>query len=129
MNFTLKKVASGPLAVLIVFGSLLSVYLLQIIPAVWPDQRLQCDDVAPADLPRIVMYGTSWCRFCRKTRWLFEDNDIAYCEYDIETSIAGAEQFKQLGGQAIPLIRIDKEQLHGFNENRITGALRKHGLL
>ena len=125
----LKTLSTGPFAILIVFGSLLSVYLIQVIPAVWPEQRLQCDDIAPADLPRIVMYGTSWCRFCRKTRWLFEDNNVAYCEYDIETSIAGVEQFKQLGGNAIPLIRIDQEQINGFDENKITTVLRGHSLL
>jgi glutaredoxin len=91
--------------------------------------RLNCDELTTAEQPKVMLFGASWCALCKKSRWFLEDNDIAYCEYDIEQSTAGAARYQQLGGRAIPLIMVGSQRVEGFNKENIAGALRQEGLL
>ncbi len=71
----------------------------------------------------IVMYSTSWCGVCRMTRELFDEEDIDYLERDIERSEEHYRQFSELGGQGVPLIRIGRETLHGYNRDLILATI------
>ena len=55
-------------------------------------------DYSLAHDSKVILYATSWCGYCKKTRELLNDNNIAYFEYDIEKSQEGMEQHKKLGG-------------------------------
>lgn len=35
---------------------------------------------------KVVMYSASWCGVCKKARKYFKQNNIAFVEYDVETS-------------------------------------------
>lgn len=76
-------------------------------------------DYAAAHDGKVIMYGTSWCGYCAKTRKLLERNNIAYYEYDIEKSAEGNDQFDELGGKGVPLILIEGELVRGYNPSRI----------
>jgi glutaredoxin len=67
----------------------------------------------------VLMYGTSWCRYCAKARKLLDDHDITYFEYDIESSREGAIQYKDLGGRGVPVFQIGGKVLKGYNPARI----------
>ena len=110
-------------------GTLVAIYALKLMMSSSTPARLACDDMAAAELPEVVLYGTSWCSLCKKSRWFLEDNNIAYCEYDIESSTAGAAKYQQLDGRAIPLIMIGSQRVEGFNKANISGALKREGLL
>ncbi|MEH6825382.1 MAG: glutaredoxin family protein, partial [Motiliproteus sp.] len=34
----------------------------------------------------VILYGTSWCPYCEKTKEFLERNDVPYYEYNIENS-------------------------------------------
>lgn len=78
---------------------------------------------------QVVLFGTSWCESCRKTRNFFAENDIAYCEYDVEASTRNQQTFTELGGNGVPLIVVGEEKLSGFNAAALRRALRDKGLL
>jgi glutaredoxin len=121
-----KLIAPGTLTA---FASvLLAVYAVKVMLPSTP-VRLQCDDLTAGEQPEVVLFGTSWCALCKKSRWFLEDNDIAYCEYDIEQSTAGAARYQQLGGRTIPLIMIGSQRVEGFNKKNIAVALRQEGFL
>ena len=42
----------------------------------------------------VIMYGASWCGYCRKAREYFTDKGISYREYDIETTSKGRRDYK-----------------------------------
>lgn len=67
----------------------------------------------------VVLYATSWCGYCKKTRALLRDQQIAFTEYDIEKSERGAREFKALNGRGIPLVLIDGEVVRGYDPDRI----------
>jgi mycoredoxin len=77
-------------------------------------------DYAAAHDVKVMMYGTSWCVVCAKTRELLDDNDISYYEYDIERSKEGVEQYISLGGTgAVPLLQINREVVKGYRAEKI----------
>lgn len=66
---------------------------------------------------KIVMYGTTWCGYCKKARNYFSANGIRYKEYDIENSEKGKRDYKKLGAKGIPVILVGKKRLNGFSED------------
>lgn len=71
----------------------------------------------------VVLYATSWCGYCKKTRELFEEQGVAYTEFDIESSEEGRRQYEALDGQGVPVIDIRGTVIHGYDEDGILAAL------
>jgi|GEM_PF-6920575 len=71
--------------------------------------------------PRIVMYSTSWCPYCRKARKLLNELDIEWVEKDIERDREAArEMIKKAGrGAGVPVIDFDGTLLRGYNPDKI----------
>ncbi len=72
----------------------------------------------------VVLYATSWCGYCRKTRELFDDHGVAYTEFDIETSAEGLRQYEALNGRGVPLLNVRGTIIHGYDEDGILDALK-----
>ena len=71
----------------------------------------------------VILYATSWCGYCRKTRALFEEQGIAYTEFDIETSDEGRRRYEALNGEGVPVIDIGGTVIRGFDRDEIMAAL------
>lgn len=71
----------------------------------------------------VVLYATSWCGYCKKTREFFNQHNIAYVEYDIENSAEGKAQYDQLHGSGIPLVMIHGEVIRGYDPNQFKQLL------
>ena len=67
----------------------------------------------------VVLYSTSWCGYCKKTRELLEKNNIAYAEFDIEHSKAGRKEYDALNGRGVPLLVMGGEILRGYDPKSI----------
>ena len=67
----------------------------------------------------VILYATQWCGYCKKARSLLSENNIPYYEYDIEKSLEGKEQHKNLGGKGIPVLLIDGEVIKGYSPSKI----------
>ena len=75
----------------------------------------------------VVLYATSWCNYCEKTRRYFDAAGIPFTEYDIENSPHGRAHYKRLGGRGVPLITIGDATIHGFDTGAIRSALEQRG--
>ncbi|HMN45399.1 MAG TPA: glutaredoxin family protein [Povalibacter sp.] len=71
----------------------------------------------------VILYATSWCGYCRKTRELFDEQGVAYVEYDIEKSDEGRARYDELGGNGVPVIDVRGTIIHGYDEDGILAAL------
>lgn len=65
---------------------------------------------------KVVMYGTTWCGYCKKARSYFGANKIRYKEYDVENSEKVKRDYKKLGAKGISVILVGKKRLNGFSE-------------
>jgi glutaredoxin len=69
----------------------------------------------------IILYTTSWCGYCRKTRALLTELGEAFEDKDIEKSAAAQREYqaKGQGYSGIPLIDFDGTILRGYNEAKL----------
>jgi len=63
----------------------------------------------------IIMYSTSWCKYCNKAVRYFKHKKIPFIEYDIEKSAKAAREFKKLRGRGVPVILIGNRRMNGFS--------------
>lgn len=75
----------------------------------------------------VVLFSTSTCPYCKKTRELLNDAHVSFVDYDIESSDTGKAKFKQLGGVGVPLLYVGDREIHGFREVAIKDALAQLG--
>jgi len=76
-----------------------------------------------ANPPEIVMYSTQNCPYCYITKEFFRKHKLPFKEYDIERSEKHLKIFYLLGGSGTPLVIINKEIIHGFDERQMRKAL------
>jgi len=86
-------------------------------------ERVYCDEAALEQAPDVIMLGTWWCRYCYQARRYLTDNDIDYCEYDIEKSAQGEKLFKDVNGRGIPVLLIGDAVVRGFDEGKLDQLL------
>ena len=68
---------------------------------------------------KVILYSTSWCGYCEKTRELLNENDIEYHEYDVENSQEGRKQYNQLGVKGVPVLLINGVVVDGYDPSKI----------
>jgi len=73
----------------------------------------------------VVVYSTSWCPYCAKTKAYFAEHKIAYTEMDIEKSPVAQQHYQQLGGGSIPKVLIGNRMIVGFIPSAFDAALAK----
>jgi len=67
--------------------------------------------------PDVVIYTTSWCSVCKKTKAWFSENGVPYQEYDVEKSRANYMAYQQQGGKGgVPFIIVGENKMEGFDE-------------
>lgn len=71
----------------------------------------------------VVLYATSWCGYCQKTRDFLRENNISFVEYDIEESAVGRQQYDELRGQGVPLLLVNGKVVRGYDPQRINALL------
>lgn len=82
-----------------------------------------------AELPKVVMFSTSWCPSCRMAREYFRQRGIKTLELDVEKDPEAAQrmlaiqQAKGLKQGAVPLIVINGRVYQGFSRMMIENAV------
>lgn len=71
----------------------------------------------------VVLFSTSTCPYCKKTREMFSKRGVIYTDYMIDKSRKSESMFKQYNGTAVPLIFIGNRKILGFNEAVIKAAI------
>jgi len=87
--------------------------------------RIHCNDEVLNSKPEVIMLGTWWCPYCYQARRYLANNNISYCEYDIERSTEGEKLFNDVNGQVIPVLLIDNYMISGFDQARLERLLSK----
>lgn len=85
--------------------------------------------IASKEYPRIVLYSTSWCSYCRKTMDYFKRNNIPYINKDIEKDdVANIDLSVKYKAQGVPLIVIGKDEkiIRGFDEKALDRILQSY---
>ena len=63
----------------------------------------------------VVMYSTTWCGYCKQARRYFQQNSIAFAEYDVEKSDKGKRDYKKMNGRGVPIILVGDKRMNGFS--------------
>lgn len=67
---------------------------------------------------RVVMYSTVWCGVCKRARRYFQQHNIPFREYDVETSEKGKRDYARMQGRGVPIILVGKQRMNGFSADR-----------
>ncbi len=82
-------------------------------------------DAAASGNHEVVIYTTSWCGWCKKTRAWLDTKGIDYENRDVEENAAWAEEIHDLTGSGgVPVIVIDGEVIKGFDQAQMEKLLR-----
>lgn len=82
-----------------------------------------CTEQTLTPKPDVIMLGAWWCTYCYQARRYFQNNEISYCEYDVERSDEGKRIYQDINGKGVPVILIGKQRLNGFDEDIIDRML------
>jgi glutaredoxin len=74
------------------------------------------------------MLGAAWCSACKVAIRYFDENDINYCEYDMETNAIGARLYQEVNGRGVLILFIGQHRILGFFEGTVTKTLQDTGL-
>ncbi len=78
--------------------------------------------VGPGDL---IMYSTQSCGYCVKARQVFESNNVAFSECDIDHSTDCMARFRALGGLGTPTFELRGERVVGWSLDELTQAAKR----
>ncbi len=74
--------------------------------------------------PKVEVYTTVWCPYCRKATDFLRANGIPFTEYDIERDEAAARRLRLLNPRGgVPTAVIGSEKIIGFSREAYEWAL------
>lgn len=72
----------------------------------------------------VVVYSTPTCHFCHMAKDFFEENNIAFTDYDVATDMEKRKELVEKSGQlGVPVIFIGDDMVIGFDEPKIKELL------
>src|SRR3990167_2929995 len=77
-----------------------------------------------AQAKKVDVYVTSWCGYCRKLESFLKQSKIDYRRHDVEADAKAGAEFQRLGGEGVPLVRVGKEVIHGYDPQKVLAALQ-----
>jgi glutaredoxin len=83
--------------------------------------------IAPSTGPHeVVIYTTSWCGWCNKTRAWLDAKGVDYVDKDVERDESAAFEMRELtGGEGgVPVVVIDGQVIRGFDQARMRKLLQ-----
>lgn len=105
-------------------------------------ERVYCDEKYPLPamrngettvngkpIPDVLMIGSTACPYCKQATQYFSENNISFCEFNIDTSSYARMLYDRMQVRATPLIFIGDDGLVGFEEAKASAALRRASLL
>lgn len=75
-------------------------------------------------MPKVTIYTTPTCVYCKMTKAFFKENNVQYEEKDVSTDRAAAdEMIKKSNQMGVPVIDIDGKILAGFDKEGLSQLL------
>jgi glutaredoxin len=76
-------------------------------------------------LPRVELYVTNWCPYCKQAKNFLDQRGIEYRVYDIEHDDAAARRKRQLDpGRGVPFAVINGVKISGWSQQAYQAALK-----
>ena len=76
--------------------------------------------------PKVELYTTSWCPWCKKAKAFFRSRGIAFIEYDIEKDKEAERRKTQIDRhKGVPFAVINGKGINGYNEIAYINALKQ----
>ena len=85
----------------------------------------QRQDKLATDKDRVVFYSASWCGYCKQARSFMRSRQVAFVEYDIETSPQGYADYRALNGTGVPILLVGDQRLNGWEASRFDQMYRQ----
>ena len=75
-------------------------------------------------MPKVTIYTTPTCVYCKMTKAFFKEHNVAYEERDVSTDDAARDEMINKSHQmGVPVIDIDGKILTGFDKDGLSGLL------
>lgn len=85
-------------------------------------------EMAPPAKARVVIYTTQRCGYCVRAKQHLAQRGIDYDERDVERSAEHRKEFRALGGNGVPLIRVGDQVMKGYRKSNLDKMLATAGL-
>jgi glutaredoxin len=72
--------------------------------------------------PKVVLYGTKWCGYCKTQREVLRANKIEFDDIDVESNPAGMSAYRALRGSGYPLTFVGYRRFNGVKHNELLAA-------
>ncbi len=75
-------------------------------------------------MPKVIIYSTPSCVFCKMAKVFFQANKVEYTEKDVATDIpARQEMIEKTGQMGVPVIDVNGKIIIGFDKAKLTELL------
>lgn len=75
-------------------------------------------------MPKVTIYTTPSCVYCKMTKAFFKENNVVYEEKDVSTdTVARDEMVAKSNQMGVPVIDIDGQILVGFDKAGLSKLL------
>lgn len=80
--------------------------------------------MAEKKFPRVIMFSTPTCTYCRKAKQYFREKQIPFRDVDVsKDQDAARDMLKRSGQQGVPQILIGNQIVVGFDRPKIDRLL------
>lgn len=83
------------------------------------EKRFYREHFYPGGKPKIVMYGTSWCGYCRKLREELQAANVDYIEIDVEKHSNPKLLSSTMGISGYPTVWVGYKRVKGWQLHQI----------
>lgn len=75
-------------------------------------------------MKNVAIYSTPTCSYCRAAKEFFDENKIAYTEYNVASDAQKrSEMIEKSGQMGVPVIAIGDELVIGFDQEKLSKLL------
>ena len=75
-------------------------------------------------MKNVTIYSTPTCHFCHAAKEFFDENKVAYTDYDVASDMEKRSEMIDMTGQmGVPVIRIGDDVVIGFDEDKVKELL------
>ena len=77
--------------------------------------------------PRVILYTTTQCHYCRQLKSLLKQLKVPFGEFDVAKNRRAFLDFQRQGGRGVPMLVVGKQVINGFRPEQVKNALKKAG--
>ena len=76
-------------------------------------------------MPKVKIYTTPTCVYCKMAKDMFQKNNIPYTEVNVAVDVKEREEMVQKSGQlGVPVIDVDGNIIIGFDQEKLQELLK-----